>query len=209
MKKLKKTGVFALLLILLVLLPVIQANAGFRKQANGKYRYYTTKTGSKYLKFCFKNIRSNGKVYTYYFDSDGYMAKGWKKIRVSGRVYQYYFDRNGRMFKSRTKNGHYLQSNGRMLVNGFAPNGAYYGADGSLVPDYKKDVRGGFQKTKKGYKYRQPDGTYAQKVWKCIKDSEGNYYWYYFYSNGIMAKNEWVGTQWVDKQGRWVPEKKR
>lgn len=207
MKGLKKAGIFAVLLSLLVLLPVMQANAGFRRQSNGKYRYYTTKTGKKYVKSCFKNIRKNGKIYTYHFDANGYMSIGWKKIRSVGKIYYYYFDRNGRMFKNRTKNGHFLQKNGRMLVNDYAPNGKYYGGDGSEIPGYKKDIKNGFKKVKKGYKYLQPDGIYAKKTWKCIKDSENRYYWYYFYSNGIMAKNEWVGSKWVDKQGRWVPGK--
>lgn len=207
MKRLKKAGVLTVLLCLMVLLPVMQANAGFRRQNNGKYRYYTTRTGGKYVKSCFKNIKKGNKTYTYHFDANGYMSTGWKKIRSGGKVYHYYFDRNGRMFKNRTKNGHYLQKNGRMLINDYAPNGKYYGADGSEIPGYRKDVKNGFKKTKKGYKYRQQDGTYATKTWKCIKDSEGKYYWYYFYSNGIMAKNKWVGSKWVDKQGRWVPGK--
>lgn len=209
MKRLKKAGIFALLLSLLVLLPAMQANAGFRRQSNGKYRYYTTRTGRTYLKSCFKNIKAGRNTYTYHFDKNGYMSKGWTKIKSSGTVHTYYFDRNGRMLKDCTKNGHYLQKNGRMLRKGFGPDGSYYGADGSVVPGYKKDVKNGFQKTKKGYKYRQPDGAYAQKTWKCIKDSEGRYYWYYFYSNGIMAQNKWVGSRWVDKQGRWVPGMKR
>lgn len=205
-KKIRKAGVFVLLALALTLLPAIAAEAGFRRQTNGKYRYYTTKTA--YIKGRFKNIRKGKKVYTYYFDQNGYMVTGWKKLKVSGTTSWYYFDRNGRMFKSRTKNGHYLQANGRMLVNDWHGS-VYYGADGSAVPGYRKDIKNGFKKSKKGIRYRMPNGEYAAKRWLCIKDSQGKYYWYYFYSTGYMAKKTWVGSRWVDKNGRWVPSKKK
>lgn len=222
MKMRKKTGTFLVLLLMLALLPAMTANAGFRRvkvKENGGYRYYyryyTSKTkylkGTKtadnsaaYRRWVFKNIKKNGKTYTYCFDENGYMQVGWKKLTTKaakGAWYWYYFDNSGRMLKSRTKNGHYLQSNGRMLTNGWH-NGIYYGEDGSAVTGYRQDVKNGFRKTKKGTKYMQADGTYAQKKWVCVKDSLGKYYWYYFYSSGYMAKNKWVGSRHVDKNGR-------
>lgn len=180
---------------------------------NGRYRYYTSKktylkgkkTGPEYARWTFKTIGKK-KRYTYCFDADGYMQTGWKRLttKASKGVWDwYYFDRNGRMYKNRTKNGHYLQKNGKMLTNGWK-NGVYYGEDGAAVQGYKQDVRNGFVKKKKGMKYMQPDGTFAAKKWCCIKDSEGRYYWYYFYSNGFMAKDKWLGNHFVDQWGRWV-----
>lgn len=218
----KKTGVFLALFLLLALLPAMTVNAGFRRvrvKENGTYRYYYryytsktkylkgTKTSNKaaaYRRWVFKNIKKNGKTYTYCFDEKGYMQVGWKKLTTKaakGVWYWYYFDNSGRMLKNCTKNGHYLQSNGRMLTNGWHGS-TYYGDDGSAVAGYRADVKNGFKKTKKGTKYRQADGTYAQKKWVCIKDSQGKYYWYYFYSSGYMAKNTWVGSRHVDKNGR-------
>lgn len=222
MKRLKKTGAFAVLFLLLALLPAMSASAGFRKvkvKENGQYRYYyryyTSKTkylkGKKtanaataYKRWVFKNIRKNGKTYTYCFDEKGNMQVGWKYLTTKsckGQWYWFYFDNSGRMLKNRTKNGHYLQGNGRMLTDNWH-NGIYYGEDGSAISGYKQDVKNGFRKTKKGVRYMQADGTYAQKKWVCIKDSLGKRYWYYFYSNGYMAKNKWVGSRHVDKNGR-------
>lgn len=198
MKKVQKICAAGLLLLCLTLIPAT-AHAGFQRTAAGKYRYYTSKTN--YIKGAFKNIRSNGKVYTYYFDKKGNMVTGWKRIKRKTGWKWYYFDRNGRMFKDRTKNGHYLKKNGQMLTNGMH-DGVYYGADGSVVPGYQEGIKPGFEKDKNGKKYLKADGTYAQKEWLCIANKKGKKYWYYFYSNGYMAKNTWVGSRHVDKKGR-------
>ena len=205
----------AVLLLFLLLGMGVSANAGFQKEANGKYRYYTSKTtylkgntdGPLEKKWTFKNLSSNGKLYTYAFDTEGYMLTGWQKLYTTVRNenagwFYYYFDRNGRMYKDRTKNGHYLQKNGRMLTQGWH-DGVYYNAAGEVVKDYQADVKQGFRKTKKCIKYRKPDGTYAQKTWLAIKDSTGKYHWYYFYGNGYMAKDTFIGDRYVDKNGRW------
>lgn len=190
-------------------------DAGFRKEENGRYRYYTSETtylkgisgGALEKSWIFKNLKSNGKVYTYAFDADGYMLTGWQKLYTTVKNekagwFYYYFDRNGRMYKDRTKNGHYLQKNGRMLTQGWH-NGTYYNKAGEAVKDYQADVKQGFKKTKKGIKYLLPDGTYAAKTWLAIKDSTGRYYWYYFYGNGYLAKDTIIGGRYVDKNGRW------
>lgn len=212
-----KTKVLILMLLCLMLVPAVTVNAGFQRQPNGKYRYYTSKKNYRkglYVKGKFINIRKGKKVYTYYFDpQNGYMVTGWKQLNVkmkkNGKSQMvkswYYFDPNGRMFKNRTKNGHYLKSDGRMAVNELI-KGVYYGSDGSAVPGFKKE--GTFVKTGKGTRYLQPDGTYAAKTWKCLKDG-GRRYWFYFYSTGYMAKDRWLGEKYVDKYGHWIPDKKK
>ncbi|MDO4343662.1 MAG: hypothetical protein Q4C50_02550 [Eubacteriales bacterium] len=227
MKRARKTGAAAVLLICLTLLLTATAEAGFRKvkvNSRSYYRYYTSKTnyikgkkgasGTKaYLRWRFLNLRKNGKTATYCFDENGIMQTGWKRLAVlktdsrtkkkTQRIEWYYFDSSGKMYKNRTKNGHYLQSNGAMLTNGVA-NGVYYGADGSAVPGYHQKATGGsFVKNgKKGTKFRKYDGSYASKEWLCIKKN-GKYGWYYFYTNGYLAKNKWLGTRHVDKNGMW------
>lgn len=207
--KSKKAKVLALAVLILSLVPAITVNAGFLKQKSGKYRYYTSTQNYKKgicVKGKFINIKKNGKTFTYYLDpKTGDMARGWKKIKVGGRQSWYYFDSNGRMIKNRTKNGHYLGKDGRMVTDKMV-NGVYYGSDGSAIPDYKQ--AGAFVKTKKGIKYRQPDGTYAAKTWKCIKDGAG-YHWYYFYSSGYMAKDKWLGDKYVNRDGQWEPNRVR
>lgn len=212
---------FLILLMGALMMCGMTASAGFRKVKVGNhtgYRYYTSKTkyikgknnGKTYEQWTFKTIGTK-KRYTYCFDANGFMLTGWHRLTTksaNGKWYWYYFDRNGRMFKNRTKNGHYLQKDGRMLTNDWK-NNVYYGEDGAAVPGYRQDVKGGFKKTKKGVKYLQEDGTYAAKTWKCIKDSEGKYYWYYFYSTGYMAKSKWVGDHYVDAHGRWLVNKKK
>lgn len=205
----KKAKILVLLLLCLALVPALSAEAGFCRQANGRYRYYTNKKNyknGKYVKGAFINIRKGKKVFTYYFDKkSGYMVTGWKKLTVKGVTSRYYFDANGKMFKNRTKNGHYLKGDGRMAVNEMI-KGVYYGPDGSAIEGYKGP--GKFVKSKKGIKYMQPNGTYAAKAWKCIKDGK-KYYWFYFYSNGFMARDKWVGDKYVDKQGHWIVNKKK
>ncbi len=219
MKDRKKRVAFLALLIFTIMLCGVTASAGFRKKkdpTDGKYYYYYytskntyihgVKGSGDYRQWQFKNIRSNGSVYTYCFDADGHMLTGWKKLTTKsakGTYYWYYFDRNGRMYKNRTKNGHYLQKNGRMLTNNWH-GGIYYGEDGAAIANYQQDVKSGFKKSKKGTKYKKADGTYAAKEWLCIKDSRGKYYWYYFYSSGYMAKKTWVGDHYVDAHGRWL-----
>lgn len=218
MKRKKKIMGIFLLMFCAVLVCGVSASAGFRKMNNGKYRYYTSKkkyvkgklTSKPYQKWTFKTIGKKGKRYTYCFDEKGYMLTGWQRLTTKsakGVYYWYYFDKNGRMYKNRTKNGHYLQKNGQMLTNGWK-NGVYYGKDGSAIAGYRADVKNGFEKTKKGTKYMQADGTYATKKWLCIKDTEGKYYWYYFYSSGYMAKDTWVGNSFVDANGRLVGTRK-
>lgn len=209
---------FVLVFLCVLLICGMTASAGFRKMKNGKYRYYTSKTtylkgnrtDQSYQRWTFCTIGKKGGRYTYCFDENGYMLTGWQRLTTKasgGKWYWYYFDRNGRMYKDRKKNGHYLQKNGQMLVNDWK-NGVYYGEDGAAVAGYRQDVRNGFVKTKKGMKYRQPDGTFAAKKWVCVKDSEGKYYWYYFYSSGLMAKNKWLGNHFVDAHGRWIADRK-
>ena len=49
---------------------------------------------------------------------------------------------------------------------------------------------------------------YAVKTWMCIRDKKSKKAnWYYFKSNGYMAKNTYVGTHYVDKNGKWIPSK--
>lgn len=217
MKNRKRAGILVFLLLALLLAFGMTAEAGFRKLPNGKYRYYTSRT--RYLKgkttgalnerWTFKNIRYKGKKYTYCFDTNGYRLTGWQRLYTKASDGTtgwscYYFNRNGQMLKNGKKGGSYFLGNGR-LVNGYGKNGNYYGLDG--IETEAPDSGGRFVTNKKGTRYRQADGSFVTKTWKCIRENSSSpYYWYYFYSNGYMARNRWVGNHFVDKNGRWISD---
>lgn len=217
MRTKKKITTICLLLSVMLLTFGMTASAGFRKMSNGKYRYYMTsgtylrgkKSGDLRIP-AFKNLSYKGRKYTYAFDEHGYMLTGWQTLYTKdgkGKAVQccYYFNKNGQMFKNRSKNGHYFLGNGR-LVNDYDKYGNYYGMDGTRTLAPKADAR--FIKSKKGMRYQISKGNYAAKTWICIRDhNTKKAYWYYFKSNGYMAKNTYVGTHYVDRNGRWVPSR--
>jgi uncharacterized protein YkwD len=114
------------LLLALVLLPSVCAEAKW-VNVNGKYRYTTNSSGTKYYKNTWKKI--NGKYY--YFNKKGYRKTGWltyngkkyylnkKGVRVTGfqtiKGKQYYFNSKGVMITGWIKyqsNYYYLNSSG-------------------------------------------------------------------------------------------------
>lgn len=65
-----------------------------------------------------------------------------------------------------------------------------------------------FVTDKKGTRYQISKGEYAVKTWMCIRDKKTKKAnWYYFKSSGYMAKDTYVGTHYVDKNGKWIPSK--
>ncbi|MDO4632491.1 MAG: hypothetical protein Q4B01_01390 [Eubacteriales bacterium] len=219
----KKFRYMTMLLFCAMLFFGMNAEAGFRRMPNGKYRYYVSEhryisgvEGTDHRQWAFQKIRrtdeqGNKKIVTYCFDSDGYMMTGWHLLTTAkdhGTYYWYYFNWNGQMYANRTKNGHFLRKNGKMLTNGWH-NGTYYGEDGAAVSGYNKKNKAGFRRTKKGMKYLKANGEYAKKEWLFIKRKGGVGHWYYFYSSGNMAKKAWVGSYYVDKRGWLKISKKR
>ncbi|MDO5425037.1 MAG: hypothetical protein Q4F41_15040 [Eubacteriales bacterium] len=142
------------------------------------------------------------KGYVYYFDANGNACTGWTEIKGS----TYYFNSSGAMVTETWVNNRYLMKNGKMAKKRWVTDEdglkVYVGADGVLIPNYKKNVTVGLKKNSKGTRFRQADGTYAKKQWVRWKG-----YWYYFYSNGYMAKKTFVGNHYVDKNGRMVTNK--
>ena len=192
-------------------------SAGFQKMPNGKYRYYVTrnryikgKRNENVLTPALKNLTVKGKKYTYAFDEKGYMLTGWQVLntRDSSGVYTqgcYYFNKNGRMLKNTAKGGSYFLGNGR-LVNAYDKYGNYYDMNGKVTEPPKSSA--GWENKKKGTKYRISQGNYATKTWMCIRDkSTGKANWYYFRSNGYLAKNTFVGNHYVDAKVRWIPQR--
>lgn len=144
-----------------------------------------------------KFVRIKG--YVYYFDKNGFACTGWTEIKGS----TYYFDASGAMVTETWVNNRYLMKNGKMAKSRWITDAyglkAYVGADGVVIPNYKKNVTVGLKKNSKGVRFRQADGTYARKQWVRWKG-----YWYYFYSNGYMATQAFIGNHYVGRNGRMV-----
>ena len=179
-----------LLLCAALLLPSIPAKAAWDYNEEEQVLRYKTEDGT-YLTSTFYEIKG----YTYYFDSDGTVHTGW--LDINGK--SYFFAESGAMLCNQWIGDKYLLKNGEMAKNRWVANHtAYVDKNGSRVTTTKK-CRAKFIKTKKGTKYRNTDGTFSAKTWQRIKG-----YWYYFYSDGYMAKNRQLGDFYVNKKGRML-----
>lgn len=202
MKKYHPKLTLALLAAFFCLLIPVKGQAADRYEwvldkPNARIQYVDTVTGEP-LKSQFKKIKG----YTYYFDKNGYAATGFTKIDG----FYYFFDSTGAMLKSEWRANRYFLKNGRMAVNQIVKDAdgiyTYVGADGTPVENYKKSRPAKFIRDSKGIRYRNLDGTYAAKTWQCIKG-----HWYYFYSNGYMARLKKIGKYYVGLNGRMVTNK--
>lgn len=142
----------------------------------------------------------------YYFDQNGYKAKGWKLLNNKW----YYFNSNGVMHKGWTKvNGvwYYLSNSGAMLTNTWVGN-YYVKNDGSMATNtwigiYHVNENGvwdktaGWQKDAKGWWYLNTNGSYPENTWQLI-----NNHWYYFNKSGYMV----TGWQYINKHWYYFNE---
>lgn len=62
----------------------------------------------------------------------------------------------------------------------------------------------GWKKISGNWYYLQSDGAMLERGWHKIGSR-----WYYMYKSGIMASNTWIGDDFVDANGVWIPEKVR
>ena len=98
---------------------------------------------------------------------------GWVK---EGSTWYYY--NQGIMVRNAWQGNYWLGSDGKMATNAWVDNGRYYvGADGSWDKNAKKP-----EEKKQGWK------------------KEGNS-WYY-YHEGQMVKNAWLGSYWLGSDGK-------
>lgn len=103
---------------------------------------------------------------------------GWKK---EGDAWYYY--NQGIMVRNAWQGNYWLGSDGKMATNTWVDNGRYYvGANGVWDKNAKK------QETPKQEEKKQG--------WKKEGDS-----WYY-YHQGQMVKNSWLGSYWLGSDGK-------
>ena len=103
---------------------------------------------------------------------------GWKK---EGDAWYYY--NQGIMVRNAWQGNYWLGSDGKMATNAWVDNGRYYvGANGVWDKNAKKQEAPKPEEKKQGWK------------------KEGNS-WYY-YHQGQMVKNAWLGNYWLGSDGK-------
>ena len=103
---------------------------------------------------------------------------GWVK---EGSTWYYY--NQGIMVRNAWQGNYWLGSDGKMAMNSWVDNGRYYvGADGVWNKNAKKQETPKSEEKKQGWK------------------KDGNS-WYY-YHQGQMVKNAWIGSYWLGSDGK-------
>lgn len=148
----------------------------------GKYYYFRrTTSGARPAGSMVKGFQKIGSK-RFYFSKTGQLQTGWKKI--SGKYY-YFESKGGVGVLGRTYTGYKVIGSGRYFFHekGYALTGwqtykkyKYYCADTAKAGSYGKAYAGG---------------------WKEIEGTK-----YYFSKNSILQTNRWVGSYYVDEEGR-------
>ena len=155
----------------------------------------------------------------YYMDTSGKMLTGWQTIGSS----KYYLNGSGVMLTGWqwiNSKCYYFTASGAMASNTWIGND-YVDASGAWVPGKVKE-EAKWILDGRGWWYRHSDGSYTKSNWEVIGgqwyyfDAAGymvtGWHWiggkcYYFASSGAMASNTWIGNDYVDASGAWVPGK--
>ena len=187
--------------------------SGWVKEGNAWYYY---KNGSVVRNAWVGNywLGADGRMATnswvdnnrYYVGTDGAWVKGaqhtttvkngWVK---EGNAWYYY--KNGSVVRNAWAGNYWLGADGRMATNSWVDNNRYYvGNDGAWVKDAKRqeEKKTGWVKESNVWYYYNTDGTLARNKWA------GNYW---LGADGKMATNSWVdnGRYYVGSNGAWIP----
>ena len=91
----------------------------------------------------------------------------------------YYYNTDGTLARNKWAGNYWLGADGRMATNSWVDNGRYYvGSNGEWVRNAQKP-----EEKKQGW----------------IKESNT---WYYYNTDGTLARNKWVGNYWLGADGR-------
>ena len=152
----------------------------------------------------------------YYVDANGAWVKGAQKPAVaqkqgwvqSGGAWYYYYQ--GNVVVNAWVGNYWLGADGRMATSSWVDNGRYYvGSNGEWVRNAQKpeEKKQGWVKESNTWYYYNTDGTLARNKWA------GNYW---LGADGRMSTNSWVdnGRYYVGSNGEWVrnaqkPEEKK
>ena len=121
----------------------------------------------------------------YYVDANGAWVKGAQKPAVaqkqgwvqSGGAWYYYYQ--GNVVINAWVGNYWLGADGRMATSSWVDNGRYYvGSNGEWIRNAQKP-----EEKKQGW----------------VKDFNT---WYYYNTDGTLARNKWVGNYWLGADGR-------
>ena len=131
--------------------------------------------------------------------------QGWTK---AGSAWYYY--NNGSLVVNKWVGNYWLGADGKMMTNAWVDNNRYYvGANGAWVKNarHPEEKKQGWVKEANTWYYYNTDGTLARNKWA------GNYW---LGADGRMATNSWVDNNryYVGTDGAWVkgakhPEEKK
>ena len=131
--------------------------------------------------------------------------QGWTK---AGSAWYYY--NNGSLVVNKWVGNYWLGADGKMMTNAWVDNNRYYvGANGAWVKNarHPEEEKQGWVKEANTWYYYNTDGTLARNKWA------GNYW---LGADGRMATNSWVDNNryYVGTDGAWVkgakhPEEKK
>ena len=112
--------------------------------------------------------------------SDALAAQGWVKTGTSW----YFYNQNGTLARNAWSGNYWLGADGKMVTNAWVDNGRYYvGADGAWVKGAEKPAA--------------PKPVVAQKQgW--VQSGRA----WYFYNQGQIVRNAWVGSYWLGADGK-------
>ncbi len=112
--------------------------------------------------------------------NDAQAAQGWVK---SGNTW-FFYNQNGTLVRNAWAGNYWLGADGRMVTNAWVDNGRYYvGSNGAWVKGARNQTTV-INTTKQGW-------TKAGNAW-------------YYYNNGSLVVNKWVGNYWLGSDGRMV-----
>ena len=110
--------------------------------------------------------------------NDAQAAQGWVK---SGNTW-YFYNQSGTLARNAWVGSYWLGADGKMITNAWVDNGRYYvGANGAWVKGAQNQAT---NTTKQGW-------TKAGSAW-------------YYYNNGSLVVNKWVGNYWLGVDGKMV-----
>ena len=113
--------------------------------------------------------------------NDAQAAQGWVK---TGNAW-YFYNQKGTLVRNAWAGNYWLGADGKMATNTWVDNGRYYvGANGAWV---------------KGAQNQATAANTTKQGW--IKEGTT---WYYYNTDGTLARNKWAGNYWLGADGRMV-----
>ena len=128
------------------------------------------------------------------------MKQGWVKEANTW----FYYNTDGTLARNKWVGNYWLGADGKMATNAWVDNNRYYvGANGAWVKDarHPEEKKQGWVKEANTWFYYNTDGTLARNKWA------GNYW---LGADGRMATSSWVdnGRYYVGTDGAWVKDAK-